>query len=145
MADTARATPPWHLWAVGIVSLLWNAIQGYDYILAQLRDPTYLAQVPREMEAYLDSFPAWSTALWAIGVWGSVLGSVLLLARSRHASYLFLAAWLSTAITYSYHYIVGVPPPLNTPTINTFKAVIFTVIVLFWWYARRMRDKGVLG
>jgi hypothetical protein len=50
------------LWAVGIVSLLWNVFQGYDYIMAQLRDPGYLSHVPPEMGMYLDSFPAWSTA-----------------------------------------------------------------------------------
>lgn len=145
MAAKDRAGAPWHLWVVGIVSLLWNCFQCYDYVLAQLRDPEYLSHTPPEMAAYLDSFPVWSTALWAIGVWGSLLGSVLLLLRSRRASNAFLLAWVSTAITYGYHYAVGMPPSVDTPAINTMKAVLFAVIVLLWWYARRMRDKGVLG
>ena len=145
MASTARPSAPWHLWAVGGVSLLWNGLQCYDYVLSQLRDPAYLAQVPAEMGAYLDSFPWWSTALWAVGVWSALLGSALLLLRSRRASTAFLAAWVSTGITYAYHYAAGMPAALNTPAINTLKAVLFAVIVLLWWYARRMRDRGVLG
>ena len=144
MSDTAEATAPWHFWAVGGVGLLWNAIAAYDYVLAQRRDPEYLSQVPAEMAMYLDSFPAWSTAAWAIGVWGSVLGSVLLLARSRHAVIVFLIAWVSTAITYLYHYIVGVPPTLNTLAINLLKASIFAVMVFFWWYARKAATRGLL-
>jgi hypothetical protein len=97
------------------------------------------------MAAYLDSFPWWSTALWAVGVWGALAGSVLLLARLRHASVAFLLAWLSTAITYGYHYAIGMPASINSPAINSLKAVLFFLIVLQWWYARRMRDRGVLG
>lgn len=145
MAGIGRTRAPWHLWAVGIVSLLWNGFQCYDYVLSQMRDPDYLSHVPPEMAAYLDSFPWWSTALWAIGVWGALAGSVLLLLRSRFASTAFLAAWVSTGITYLYHYAVGMPAALNTPAINMLKAVLFAVIVLLWWYARRMRDRGVLG
>jgi len=145
MAAICRNSAPWHLWAVGILGLLWNGFQCLDYILSQRRDPDWLANVPPEMPDYLDSFPWWSTALWAIGVWAALLGSVLLLARIRHASVAFLGAWVATAVTYGYHYIDGMPASIDTPTINSLKAVLFFVIVLQWWYARSMRDRGVLG
>ena len=144
MADSTRTAAPWHLWAVGVVSLLWNAFGGYDYVMTQIRDPAYLSHLPAEMGAYLDSFPVWSTAAWAIGVWGSVLGSLLLLVRSRHAAAAFLVAWVSTAITFTYHYVVGMPPSIDTPGINAFKALIFALIVAFWWYARRAAAQGIL-
>lgn len=145
MATSGRATAPWHLWAVGVLGLLWNGFQCLDYELSQRRDPDWLAHVPPEMPAYLDSFPWWSTSLWAVGVWGGLAGSALLLARTRHASVAFLLAWISTAVTYGYHYIDGMPAGIDTPAINSLKAVLFFVIVLQWWYARRMRDRGVLA
>ena len=92
---------PKHLWVVGILSLLWNAFGGYDYTMTQLRDPAYFASVSgqmgmsvAEMNAFFDTFPVWASALWAIGVWGSVLGSILLLMRSRHAATAFLVSLL---------------------------------------------------
>jgi hypothetical protein len=39
MATAAPTKTPWHLWVVGILSLLWNAFGGYDYTMTQLRDP----------------------------------------------------------------------------------------------------------
>ena len=144
MTDSAKPPAPRHLWAVGIASLLWNLFQCYDYVMAQRRDPEYLAQTPRDMAAYLDSFPLWSTALWAVGVWGALAGSALLLARSRHASSLFLLASASTAITYTYHYAIGMPASINTLEINLFKAGILASFVALWWYARRMGARGVL-
>ncbi len=145
LAASARPAAPWHLWAVGLLGLVWNLFQCLDYVMSQRRDAQWLAHVPPEMPAYLDSFPWWSTAQWAIGVWGALLGSVCLLVRVRHASVAFLVAWVATALTYGYHYIDGMPASLNTPAINSLKALLFFVIVLQWWYARTMRDRGVLG
>src|SRR3546814_11846022 len=74
---------PWHLWAVGIVSLLWNAFGAFDYVMTKLRNPEYMAAFTHEQQSFFYSFQLWANVGWALGVWGSVLGSVLLLARSR--------------------------------------------------------------
>ena len=99
---------PWHFWLVAIVSLLWNGFGGYDYTMTQLRDPGYFAMMSEQMhasvaelKAFFDSFPAWASALWAIGVWGSVAGSILLLMRSRHATTAFLVS-LVGALAFDY-------------------------------------------
>jgi hypothetical protein len=36
--------------------------------------------------------PAWMTGVWAIGVWGALAGSVLLLLRSKWAVHVFAAS-----------------------------------------------------
>ena len=74
---------PWHLWAVGIISLLWNAFGAFDYVMTKLKNPEYMAAFTPEQQAYFYSFPLWANLGWALGVWGSVLGSILLLARRR--------------------------------------------------------------
>src|SRR3546814_16804363 len=83
---------PWHLWMVGVLSLLWNARGGYDYTMTQMHNRAYIeaAMGPMGLSyddavAFIDSFPLWADALWALGVWGSVAGSVLVLLRSRCA------------------------------------------------------------
>ena len=90
MTDMTVKTP-WHLWAVGAVALLWNGYGGYDYVMTQTNNAAYLAQFTAEQRAYFDNFPMWMEAVWAIGVWGAVLGSVLLLLRSNWALQAFLA------------------------------------------------------
>jgi hypothetical protein len=149
MAEGKRA--PWHFWLAGIVSLLWNAFGGYDYTMTQLRDPAYFEQIsgqmgmsPAEMNAFFDTFPAWASALWAIGVWGSVTGSILLLLRSRHAVTAFVVSLVGAVLSFIYQMTLDLPPAMDTTMNKLMPLVIVGAIVLQWWYARRMRGAGVL-
>ena len=38
MADGTKT--PWHLWLVGVVSLLWNGFGGYDFIMSTTQGET---------------------------------------------------------------------------------------------------------
>jgi hypothetical protein len=142
---------PWHFWLVGIVSLLWNAFGGYDYTMTQLRDPAYFASMesqtgmsPAQMNAFFDAFPVWASALWAIGVWGSIAGSILLLIRSRHAVTAFVVSLVGAALSFVYQATLDLPPAMDTTMNKVMPMIIVAAIVLQWWYARRMRSAGVL-
>lgn len=145
------ARTPWHLWAVGVVSLLWNGFGGFDYTMTQMRDPGYFAMMSEQMHvsvaelnAFFDSFPVWASALWAIGVWGSVLGSVLLLMRSRHAATAFLVSLIAAVLSFAYQFTMDVPPEMTDSMGKVMPFVIVGAVVLQWWYARRQAANGVL-
>lgn len=143
---------PGHLWLVGIVSLLWNAFGGYDYTMSQMRDPAYLEATmgPMGMSvdqsiAFLDSFPVWADVLWALGVWGSVAGSLLLLLRSRFAVIAFLASLAGAVLSFAYQYTIDLPPQMADNTMGkVMPLVIVLAVVLQWWYARSQKAAGVL-
>lgn len=147
-ADTRT---PWHFWLAAIVSLLWNGFGGYDYTMTQMRDPGYFAMMSEQMHvsvdelsAFFDSFPVWASALWAIGVWGSVAGSVLLLMRSRHAVTAFIVSLIGAILSFIYQFTMDVPAEMTDSLGQVMPFVIVGAIVLQWWYARRMRAAGVL-
>jgi len=97
MSDTVNArTTPWHLWVVGAVALLWNGYGGYDYLMSHLQGAAFYEQVGMSdaQIAYMAAYPAWMHAVWALGVWGAVAGSVLLLLRSRFAVHAFILSLL---------------------------------------------------
>ena len=73
---------PFHLWIVGFLSLLWNAGGAFDYVMTRTNAAAYLAAQPPERLAMLAEAPFWFDITWAIGVWLSVIGSLLLLVRS---------------------------------------------------------------
>ena len=143
---TEAAKTPWHLWAVGILSLLWNAFGAFDYVMTKLKNPEYMAAFTPEQQAYFYSFPLWANVGWALGVWGSVLGSLLLLVRSRHAVTVFLLSLVGLAISSVYqfgmHYgdlqrMFGTFPMI-------FTAVIWVIAIALFLYARKMTARGVL-
>ncbi|MBI1416925.1 MAG: hypothetical protein GC146_06870 [Limimaricola sp.] len=137
---------PWHLWLVGIVSLLWNAVGAFDYTMTQARSAWYLAQFTPEQLAYFFSYPAWVVAFWALGVWAAVLGSVLLLLRSRFAASAFLAALLGIVVTSVYTFglaEISMSEASGSGAI-VFSAAIFVVTLALWLYARAMAARGQL-
>ncbi len=87
-ADQAKA--PAHLWIVGVLALLWNGFGAYDYFMTRTRGAEYIESMMPDIDgaammAYIDSFPVWASFGWGLGVWGGLIGSILLLARHRLA------------------------------------------------------------
>ena len=142
MNDTTR--PSWGYWAIAIVSLLWNSFGCVDYTMTQTRNPAYLANIPADMIAYLDGLPAWFSAFWALGVWGSLAGSLLLLIRSRRAVTAFGVSLVGFLVSQGYQMAAGLPPSMQSPAMWGMTAVIAAALVFFLWYAMRAQARGWL-
>jgi hypothetical protein len=146
MATIGPANAPWHLRAVGIVSLLWNAYGAYDYVMSETGNLAYFqANGLGEAEiAWLEALPAWSVACWATGVWASVLGSILLLIRSRFAAPALLLSLAGAVISFVYQFSIETPPAMHGGMAAIAPVVITIGIIAQWYYARRMAAAGVL-
>ena len=146
-ASGSGARTPWHLWAVGIVALLWNGFGAVDYVMTRTRNEAYLGQMgdPQVMLDYIDGFPLWASAGWALGIWGAVAGAVLLLLRSRHAVTAFAVSLVGMVLSFGWQYLGPPPPAMMTegPT-AIMPAVIAVAAVLFLLYARFARRRGLL-
>ena len=145
MSDTAPSTPK-HIWIVGGLSLLWNAIGGLDYVMTQTRNVEYLAQFNDEQLAFFEGFPIWAEFFWAIGVWGAIAGSLLLFLRSRNAVYAFAASLAGLAVNSVWQFgLSGVDMAKvfgGVPMVMT--ALIWLIAIALLLYARRQKAAGVL-
>jgi hypothetical protein len=150
MQQAVSARTPVHLWIVGILSLLWNCVGCYDYVMTRMRNTDYLAKMmpkvdPNAMLAWVDSFPIWAQIGWALGVWMGLLGSVLLLLRSRWAVWSFGLSLLGAVLGLGYQ--IAMAPPLAGAD-DLFSKVMPYVIILIalalFLYARAQAAKGVL-
>lgn len=138
-----RPTPR-HLWVVGGLSLLWNAFGAVDYVLTHFGVEAYLAQMTVEQRAFFEGFPAWATAGWAVGVWGSVAGSVGLLLRRRWAVWAFGAALVGMAVSSVYTLVLSGGAALMGTAATAMSAVIWVVALGLLAYASAMARRGVL-
>jgi hypothetical protein len=144
----ARKTP-WHLWLVGILGLLWNLIGVTDYIFARMRSDWYMREVSQftpEQIAWFYDFPLWAGVGWAFGVWGSLIGSILLLARRRRAIIAFMASIAGLATMTLYQFMLNGEKfaGLFGDGPIYFTAVIWAVVLGLTFYARRQAATGVL-
>jgi hypothetical protein len=136
---------PWHLWVVGILSLLWNAMGAFDYLMTETRNEGYMSQFTAEQLEYFYGIPAWVVAFWAIAVWGAVLGSILLLLRKKLAAGVFLVSFLAMVITTIYNFgLSNGLEVMGDPFSLAFSAAIFVVALLLYIYATRLAAKGIL-
>jgi hypothetical protein len=137
---------PLPFWIISGISLLWNAFGGYDYIMTRQRNAEYLGQMgnANDILKWIDAFPIWAQVLWPVGVWASVIGSVLLLLRSRHAVAAFLVSLVGAVGSFAAQMMIPVPASLDTTANQIMPFVIVAIIVFLWWYARRSLARGIL-
>jgi hypothetical protein len=140
--STAKA--PRHLWIVGILATLWNAIGAFDYSATQLRAEFYMSQFTPQQLAYFYGFPAWAVAAWAVAVWGSLLGSLGLLMRKAWAVWLFGAAIVAMALTTLQNFVLTDGAAVMGPGAVEVTAVIWIIAIALFFYARAMAKRGVL-
>jgi hypothetical protein len=137
---------PWHLWVVGIVGLLWNAMGAFDYVMTETQNEQYMSAFTPEQLDFFYGLPVWVIAAWAIAVWGAVLGCILLLARKAIAAPVFLVSFVAMVITTIHNFFLsnGLEVMGSTGQL-VFSAVIFLAELGFWLYARAMKNNGALS
>jgi hypothetical protein len=140
------ATAPLHLWIVGLLAVVWNGFGSLDYTMTQARNPAWLAQMTAEQRAFIEAAPYWLDATWAVGVWGGLIGSLLLLLRSRFAVAAFLVSLLGLAgNTLSQLTLPEVSPHLASDSGIALHAAVWAIAVGLLVYGLLMRRRGVLG
>ena len=148
----SRVKAPTSFWIVTVLSLLWNAFGANDYVQTQMGNRDYVAGMTQgmgitvdELMAYYDSFPVWMDAAWALGVWGSVAGSILLLLRSRFALHAFIVSLFGLVTSTAYSLAVPMPGDVDMLIPLIFTVVIFAILLSLIWYTRRMIVRRVLA
>lgn len=140
----ARTPPPRHFWPMAVVSLLWNGFGLYDFVMMNARAPAYIASLPAEAIQYLDATPIWVIGGWALGVGGALLGSVLLLTRSRFAVHAFALSLVGLAGNTAYRLIGETPESMRAGAAIALTGLVWIVAIFLLGYAAAMRRRGVL-
>jgi len=91
----AAARVPGWFWAVAGLAVLWEGYGCYEYASQSL--------VPdEERQGGYAAMRDWQWGVFAIAVWSGLIGAVLLLLRSRWASWLLLVSLVAAALQYGY-------------------------------------------
>jgi hypothetical protein len=147
--DMTRKTPI-HLWIVGVVSTLYNSFGAMDYFMTRTQGAKWIADMMPGIDggkymAYIDGFPIWASIGWGLGVWLALAGSLLLLARSRHAVTAFAISAAGAVVGIGYQ----LANPVDIAAMNEGMAgkvgyVVIAVAVALFFYARWQKAAGIL-
>jgi hypothetical protein len=147
MATTAEGRgAPIHLWIVGILALLWSAFGCYDYWMTETANAAYLSKMPADMISYMNGLPKWTIGMWALGVWGGLLGSILLLARSRFALWAFALSFIGAVFGLGYQmFMTKQPASMTAGGMAVIPWVIILICAFLLWYSWNAEKKGIIG
>ena len=143
---TKTSGRPWHLWLIGIVGGLWSAMGVISFVLTQLNVEAVMSRFPPQQREYFESFPLWAVAFWAIGVFGGVIGCLLLLLKNRLAFHALLASAIGAIVSNlgGLFLLGGMEVMAETNALGlTVFPVIFAAFLAY--YARAMSRNGVLS
>jgi len=141
MDRTTAAKVPWHLWVVGILSLLWNAGGAWTFIQAQ-------SGAPMDMDAteiaYFAAQEPWFVAVTDVAVVAPLLAAIVLLLRSRWAVHLYGLSIAAIVVTSVYDIGAGTALLLQDQGWLILDIVTTSLAILQLAYAIAMRKRGVL-
>ncbi len=132
---------PWHLWVVGVLSLLWNAAGASTIMSAQ-------SGAPMDMDAaeiaYYAAQPQWFVAVADVVLISAILAAIALLLRSRWAVHLYVLSIAGIVVTSAYDIAAGTALLLQNQGWLILDVVTTGLAILQLAYAIAMWRRGVL-
>jgi hypothetical protein len=139
MSEFHCTQTPRHLWVIGVIALLWNALGAFDYLMTQTKNEAYMSMFTPEQLEFFYNLPSWSVVLWSIAVWGGVIACILLLLRKSAAVWFFMISLFSVIANTIYLYVFADGMKvMGDPFSLIFSALIILVAVLLYLYSKKM-------
>lgn len=136
-----RQKAPWHLWVVGVLSLLWNASGTYTIMAAQTGQ---MPGISADEAAYYAAQAPWFVAVTDIALLSAITGAVALLLRRTWAVPLYVVSLVCIAVTAGYDLAAGTSRMFANPGALVVTILIWVLAALQLWYAAAMHGRGVL-
>jgi hypothetical protein len=134
------AKTPWHLWVVGILTLLWNGSGAVTIMMAQAGR----LELSADEAAYYAAQPIWFVISTDIATLAPVAAGVALLLRSQLAVPLFGLSLALILINNAYELVSGLSRAILSPGVLIVTALIVVIAALQLVYSTAMKRRGVL-
>lgn len=126
-------------WIIGILALLWNLMGASAYLFQTLATDEMIANMPPEQQAeMMIEHPAWLTALFALAVFGGVIGCIFFLAKKKFSYYLFLLSGICATIQQVY-ILIDIDLSMYVMPILVILVCLFLI-----WYSKKCIADGIL-
>jgi hypothetical protein len=130
-------------WVIAIVALLWNAMGVMAYLADVYMTAESMAAFTQAQQDVYASRPAWAVGAFALAVFAGLIGSVLLLLRSKWTQQLYIISVLAL-IAQNYYWFVLADALDVFPDGHWVPLMVFIIALFLLWYARSLSNKGLL-
>lgn len=138
--------PAWLFWTITCSGLAWNLFGIFQFANTALASEQGLIMggMTAEQAALYFNLPFWMNAAFAVGVFGGVIGSALMLLRKRQALPVFALSLGGYIVLYIGDLTEGVFAAFGTPQVVILSIVVLIAVGL-WLSARHYARSGVIA
>jgi hypothetical protein len=142
---TTSTKPSAAFWIISVLALMWNLMGVMMYIMQVTMSPETLQALPEAEQQLYTNIPMWATAAFAIAVWGSTLGCILLLLRKKLANPVFTIAYFAIMVQMVHSLFISKSIEVYGPGQAASMPIMIILIGGFLiWYSRRATAMGWL-
>lgn len=140
--EVVSAKPPKSFYWIAGAAFVWDLLGVVAYIGTVTVSPESIAELPEAQQELMANTPTWSTALFAIAVWGGVLGTLLLLLRKAFAYPVLIVSLVAVTLNGAYTWFMTNAFEVLGAGQAGFAAVIFAIAAFLVWFANDAKGKG---
>lgn len=134
--------PPTSFWVISIFALIWNLMGVMAYISQVTMSADTLQSLPENERALLESIPAWATAAFAIAVWVSLFACLMLLARKKIATLLFMIGFAGIVVQMVHSFFIANSIEVYGPGGLVMPVMVLAFGAALIWYSRKAEANG---
>jgi hypothetical protein len=139
---TTTTKPATWFWVVSGIALVWNLMGVMAYIMQVAMSPEALQALPENERTLMLSVPAWATGAFAIAVWGSTLGSILLLVRKKIATPVLILSFAGILAQMYYNLFMSKSMEVYGPGGLAMPIMVLVFGVFLIWFSRKSTANG---
>ena len=139
--ETISAKPPKSFYWIAGAAFVWDLLGVMAYIGTVTVSPEAIAELPVAQQELMANTPSWSTGLFAIAVWGGVLGTLLLLLRKALALPVLIVSLAAVTLNGAYTWFMTNAYEVLGAGQAGFSAVIFAIAAFLVWFANDAKSK----
>ena len=139
---TSNTKPATWFWVVSVLALVWNLLGVMAYIMQVTMSPEALQALPENERTLMESVPMWVTSAFAIAVWGSTLGSILLLMRKKIATPVLILSFMAILVQMYYNLFMSKSMEVYGPGGLAMPVMVLVFGIFLIWFSRKSTANG---
>ena len=132
-------------WIIGIVALIWNSLGIHGYLQQAYNTEAFRIQYSAEQLESIDNLPSWYAAVFAIAVFSSTIGCLLMLGKNKISNLLFKIGLLAVIIQTGYNLFIYEGKEFYGSIEYSMLIMIPLISISLVWYSKNATQKGWLS
>lgn len=138
-----RVKPPTWFWVVAGLLLLWGATGVAMFYSSLHMTPEALAQLSDYDRGLYTERETWFLVVYGVAVWGSLIGSLLLLLRRRWARPVYVVSLVAVIVMFGWMFVATDIIAVKGVLVATGFPILIALIGGFQiWFAKRATERG---